>query len=136
MSMDIWAPAAENNTTGTISVTNKFLPVATYAPSVAISLASAATATAKAAAGTLLALKVTNRNAAARYLLLFNSTGSTAAIYDAFLIPGASMVIIGQDLLTQNGIFLSTGITWGMSTGNGSYVAATASETDVTVVFK
>lgn len=95
-----------------------------------------ATANLKAVAGRVLSLKATNRNAAVRYLQLFNSTGSTATVFDQWLIPAASMIVLGQDFFTDSGWLLSTGITWGVSTTAGSYVAATASETDVSGAYR
>jgi hypothetical protein len=98
------------------------------------SVGAAATANAKATSGTLLAITATNRNAAARYLQVFNSTGSTATVFYQWLVPASSMLILGDDFFVgENGTgwAFSTGITWGMSTTAGSYVAATAGETDV-----
>ncbi len=96
------------------------------------SLGAAATANAKAGAGNLYSITATNRNAAVRYLQLFDSTGATATVlYQWPVAVTAGLVIIGSDFFTEAGWRFSTGITWGMSTTAGSYVAATASETDV-----
>lgn len=94
------------------------------------SVGAATTANVKAAAGSLLSFTATNRNAAARYFQIYNTTGATTPVLYQWLIPAGSMVVIGTDFFTDMGWPLTTGITWGMSTTAGSYVAATASETD------
>lgn len=125
-----FAAVAEDNTNGVLAIAQKKLAVSTYAPSVFTNLGAATTANAKATAGNLYSITCTNRNIATRYLQVFNSTGSTATVLYQWAVPGSSTVIIGEDMFTQEGWFFSTGITWGVSTTAGSYVAATASETD------
>lgn len=105
-------------------------------PSTFASVGAATTGTAKAAAGVLFAITATNRNAAVRYLQLFDSTASTATVLYQWPITAAAAgvagyVDIGTEFFTAMGWAFSTGITWGVSTTAGSYVAATASETDV-----
>lgn len=106
-------------------------------PQTFTSLGAATTATAKASAGSLHSITATNRNAAVRYLQIFNSTGSTATVlYQWPVAATAGTIIIGSDFFTERGWPFSTGITWGMSTTAGSYVAATASETDVAGTYR
>lgn len=97
------------------------------------SVGAATTGTAKAAAGNLVSITATNRNAAIRYLQLFNSTSSTATVLYQWPIAASagSPLILGTETFTDLGWPFSVGITWGVSTTAGSYVAATASETDV-----
>lgn len=101
------------------------------------SLGAAATATPKAAAGSLLAITASNRNAAVRYLQVFNSTSSTATVLFQWPIPAITgttavgTVAVDSKFFSDNGWPFSIGITWGVSTTSGSYVAATAGEHDV-----
>lgn len=127
-------PVAEDNIRGVYAVAQKKLAGATYAPLAFSSIGAAATANVKAATGNLFAILATNRNAAVRYLQLYNSTASTAGtpvLQVAIPALGASSVILGSDFFTDEGWNFTTGITWGVSTTSGSYVAATAGETDV-----
>lgn len=101
-------------------------------PSTFQSVGAATTANVKAAAGSLLSLTATNRNGAARYLQIYNTTGATTPVFYQWVVPASAMIIVADDFfITDKGWPLSTGITWGMSTTAGSYVAATAIETDV-----
>jgi hypothetical protein len=93
---------------------------------------AAATAAIKATPGRLRGICVTNRNAAARYLLLFNSTASTATVYAGpFMLPPGDNTAIGADHLGKAGVAFTTGITFGISTSSSSYVAATGTEHDI-----
>lgn len=105
-------------------------------PQTFTSVGAATTANVKAAAGSLVSITATNRNAAVRYLQIFNTTGATTPVLYQWPITAAAAgvagyVDIGTEFFTDLGWTFSTGITWGVSTTAGSYVAATASETDV-----
>lgn len=138
-SSEQFAPVAEDNTNGVIAVQIKPLTVSTYAPSITNDWGSNVTLNVKASAGTTFSAIGVNRNAGTRYLQLHNTatTPSTAAVpLISFPVPTNSILFIGNDLLTNNGIFFSTGIAYAWSTTAGTYTAATASEHDTTVLFK
>jgi hypothetical protein len=87
----------------------------------------------KASSGALRSFKAINRNAAARYLQLFDSTSapdSTNVPIDEFLIPAASQIVIGTDFFTLQGAVFAVGVSFGFSTGSGTYTAATAGDHD------
>ncbi len=97
---------------------------------------AAATATVKAAPGIVRSFIVTNRNAAARYLLLFDATSGTtdASIRASFLIPPLSLggqIGVGADHLGKAGLVMAAGITYGISTSSSTYSAATSTESDL-----
>lgn len=104
---------------------------------------STGTAVIKASPATLLSLYVVNRNAAARYLQLFDQTGAVYAgdggagsgevpTYQ-FLVPAASAVTLP---LLPGGQSLVNGLVFGVSTTNGTYTAATATDHDVEAVYQ
>jgi hypothetical protein len=97
---------------------------------------AAATANIKATPGRVFAIVASNRNAAIRYLQIFDSTGATTTIKRQYLIPAGSEIGVGENILDNAGLHLSTGITYGFSTTAGSYVAATASEHDISVRYR
>ncbi len=96
-------------------------------------LGTATTATVKGKPGRVFQVVVVNRNASARYFQFYDTTSATTPIKWQFLVPAGDQIGVGTDIFGDNGAQFSTGITWGMSTTAGSYVAATASETDVTI---
>jgi hypothetical protein len=129
---EVYAPLAEDNQSGIIAVSQRKIALPTYCPATFTSLGAATTANVKTGGAVLYSITAANRNAAARYLQIFNSTSSTATVLYQWIVPGTSgQIIIGEEFFTPEGWFLSAGLTWGVSTTAGSYVAATASETDV-----
>lgn len=131
--------AAQSTWLVDLALSDRVLPwTALPEPSTFQSVGAATTANVKATSGSLLSIAATNRNAGIRYLQLFNSTSSTATVLYQWPIAAsaASTLILGTDFFTQMGWTFSTGITWGVSTTAGSYVAATAGETDVSGTYR
>lgn len=91
---------------------------------------STGSAVVKASGARLLSIHAANRNAASRYLQVFNSTGSTSTVYYQWLIPAGSQIELGTDFFTEIGWSFPTGLTVGISTSSGSYSAATAADHD------
>jgi hypothetical protein len=115
---------------------------ATGATSVSGNYAGAATTgNAKATAGLVFGLVASNANSSIRYMQLYNTTGATsgAPVFSVPLPGGTTnlpaVIAIGNDMLSPNGLYLSTGITWAISTAANSYVAATANEHTTSVIF-
>lgn len=122
-----------NNVLGTV---RKHPIVSTYSPSVSTSFGTATTANAKNTAGILKGFSVSNVNAAIRYFQIFNTTGATTPVLFSFPIAAGSATVpqfreIGKEIFGDNGYYLSTGITWGLSTTRDSYVAGTATDHQV-----
>lgn len=127
-----------NNVMGTI---NKVVIASTYTPSLDTAFGTAVTHNSKATAGLLMAVTVANFNTAVRYLQIYNSTGSTSGTPVAvFPIPAGSATApaiqtFGDTFFTRDGVYLSTGITWAISTTQATYTAATASDHNIDVVY-
>ena len=135
-----FAPVAEDNTNGVYAEVLKPLATATYAPSLATGFAVATKALVKATPGNVLAVRVSNQNAAVRYLLLHNKAtapGSTDVPLYAFAIEPGQSLGLGVDFFAGSGGFFSTGIGWAISTTPGAFTdAATAAEHVVAVHYK
>lgn len=130
----------EDSTNNLIATARKHPVVSTYSPSSSTSFGTAITANAKATPAIFKGARVTNINAAIRYFQIFNTTGATTPVLHSFPIPAGSGTVpglleLGEDILGSNGIYLSTGITWGISTTHASYVAATASDHNVNLFY-
>lgn len=105
---------------------------------------AAVSGTAKASSGHLRGLCAVNRNAAVRYLQLFDSASApnTGAVpIFQFPVPTAlSTTAVGMlvlsDIFGPDGWAFSNGITWGFSSAtNGTYTAATAADHDFVAVY-
>ena len=88
------------------------------------------TANIKATAGSLYSLTCTNLNASIRYLLLFDSTGSTAGtpVRSYPVYGNGGFLEIGLNILGLVGLNFSTGITFGFSTTATTYTAGSAGD--------
>jgi hypothetical protein len=128
-----------NNVLGTIT---KPVIGTTYSASIDPSFATLVTHNAKATAGQMLGAYASNANAGVRFLLVFDSTGSTAgAPKVAFPIPAGTTaapgsISLGSGLLGQNGLNFATGQTWAISTTAATYTAATAADHVVMFFYK
>lgn len=132
--------AGEDVANAVLGTVRKHPIVSTYSPSSSTSFGTAVTANAKNTAGILKGVDVTNINAAIRYLQIFNSTGSTATVLHSFPIPAGSATVpsrltLGEQFFGANGLYLSTGITWGISTTNATYTGATASDHNLNLLY-
>jgi hypothetical protein len=120
-----------NNTLGT---TDKPAIGAGYSFNLTRGFTSGTYQTAKTAPGNLGCIVVSNTNAAVRYLLIINSasapSGSTGLIVSLPIPAGTATspgyVMLGKDVL--NNLFLNAGIQIAVSTAEGTYTAATASD--------
>lgn len=126
----LYGEDATNNVLGTV---RKHPIVSTYSPTLTTSFGTATTGTAKGTPAIIKSAFVTNINAAIRYFQIFNSTGATTTVVMSFPIPAGSAtnpvaLNLGENIFTQNGYYLSTGLTWGISTLNATYNAATATD--------
>lgn len=134
------APVAEDNTNGVYGEVLKPLATGTYAPLLATGLGVATKANVKATPGNTLSVRVSNANAAARFLLLHNKASAPAAsdvpLY-AFYIPPASAIEIGAAFFVGSGGFFSTGIGWAISTTPATFTdAATAADHVIALHYK
>lgn len=106
------------------------------------SFGTAASAVSKATQGNLFSVHATNKNAAIRYLHLFNRSSvptlGTAPLFSFEIGAGSSITpataIVGSDFFGEDGLYFSTGITWGISTTNATYTAATAADHNVHLI--
>jgi len=92
------------------------------------SIGTNVTANIKASAGVLYSFNCTNLNDELRYLLIFNSTGSTAGtpLLSRPVYGNKGLLEIGMNVLGFSGLPLSTGITFAFSTAPLIYVAGSA----------
>jgi hypothetical protein len=106
------------------------VPVTSAGNSSYSSIGANATANIKNTAGVVYSLTCTNLNASTRYLLLFDSTGSTAGSpVGSYPVYGDSGFLeIGLNVLGLVGLSFSIGITFGFSTSATSYVAGSGSD--------
>lgn len=104
---------------------------------------AAVSGSAKASSGQLFGFVANNRNAAVRYLMVFDSA-SAPNVGDAplfqFPVPAiTSTTDVGKLLLGSEffapGWSFSNGITWGFSTTPNAYAAATAADHDFLAVY-
>ncbi|HYM97648.1 MAG TPA: hypothetical protein VET26_10115 [Candidatus Sulfotelmatobacter sp.] len=103
---------------------------------------AAVSGTAKAASGQLFGLFATNRNAAVRYLMVFDQPGApntgSAPVFEFPVSAITSTTAVGTLALGSNffapGWTFSNGITWGFSSTSGTYTAATAADHDLLLV--
>jgi hypothetical protein len=135
-----FAPVAEDNTNGVYAEVIKPLATSTYAPTLATGLGVATKANVKASAGNVLSVRVSNANAAARFLLLHNKATAPVAtdvpLY-AFYLPPASTIEIGAGFFVGSGGFFSTGIGWAISTTAATFTdSATAADHVLAVHYK
>ncbi len=109
-----------------------------YAPSLYSPITAVTKAFLKASAGNLLTFRVTNENAAKRYLQFFNRTtdpivASSTPIMSIPIPAGTAdnpgVLALGADFFTMGGDWFSTGIAFAISTTKTTFTdSATASE--------
>lgn len=102
-------------------------------PLVDASFGTATTNNSKSTSGIIQSVVVTNINSAIRYFQLYNGTSTSGTPIINIPIPaGASSNSPGSIILDTvffgDGLLFPQGITWAISTANGSYSAATASD--------
>lgn len=88
----------------------------------------------------LYGLSVTNTNASARYLKLYNSTGTptvgTTTLFSEYLIPGSTAGGGHSPNLPADGIAFTSGLAYGLATGAGTSTGApSAGEIIVTLQY-
>lgn len=132
------ALGAVDSDSGDVSLTNP-IPVTYPSRLNAVALGEASFVV-KATAGQLMGLKIRNRNASARFAMLFNSNSVPAnggvTPYDVFLLPLQSETIIGSDYFSLNGIALSLGIAIAVSsTESGTLTLATPADHDISAIY-
>jgi hypothetical protein len=94
-----------------------------------------ATATIRTGRGRVKSAIAFNRNATVRYLQFYDTTSATTPVYLQFPVPGGGGVILDDVFFGKLGVKFANGIAYGFSTTAGSYVAATAGESDLVVRF-
>jgi hypothetical protein len=81
---------------------------------------------------TLFSISAMNTGTGLRYLQVFDrSTTPSAGAAPVISVPvyaNSGFTVVDQQMLGPNGMTLSNGIAWGISTTPGTYTAATASE--------
>jgi hypothetical protein len=87
----------------------------------------------KASPGEIFSFFARNKNAAVRYVQLFDSptaptNGATPKAQWDIPAGGGGEIVIGTDFFTDDGVGFNTGISWGISTTDGTFTAATASD--------
>jgi hypothetical protein len=129
---EAYAPQAEDNTYQVIATSRRFIAAGAYSPTLLVKdFGATITKNAKSSAGVVTALIGVNNNAAVRYLQIHNTatTPSAGAVpLIVFRVPATSSILIGEDILSENGLYCSTGIAYAWSTTEGTYTAATAAD--------
>lgn len=130
--------AASDGTLATSSTAGAPAISATTSPSLDTSFGAKVTNNTKGTAAQLVSLRATNANAAVRYFQLFNATSATGTpIYSEPIPAGTttqpSSLILDSVFFGQGGKNFSTALSWGISTTQTSYTAATAADHSVTV---
>lgn len=97
------------------------------------SIGALATGIIKASGGTLFSFFARNKNAAVRYVQFFDRAtalagGETPKCQWDIPAGGGAEIVIGTDFFTNDGIGFNTGLVWGISTTDGTFTAATASD--------
>jgi hypothetical protein len=105
-----------------------------------LSAGSVITHTSKAAAGQLYSVYATNVNAAVRYLQIYDVNGSPSGTpIFSFPIPAGTAAspasVIIDNPFGPNGYYFANGITWAISTTNGTYTAGTPSDHNLNLVY-
>lgn len=134
-----FAPVAEDNTNGVYGVVQKPLATNTYAPTLFSNFGTDPDVSIKGSAGNVFGITCHNLNAAARFFQLHNKASAPGAGETpllTFLVPGSSMIVIGQELFGPNGVYFSTGIASGFSTTEATYTAGTSTDQFVQVTYK
>ena len=115
----------EDSTNTLIAVIEKPLSVSTYTPDLDTSAALEASSVTKASAGNLYGFSASNTNATGHWIQFFNSTTVPA---DA-TVPALEFAIGGEGTISQEwpkGRHFSTGISWCISSTNGTKTIAGA----------
>lgn len=138
-----YAPAYEDNANGVAGVQQKPIVSPLYSGTAFQAVLNDVDISAKAAPGNLLSIRATNINAAIRYLQIHNkasapSGGDSATI--SIPIPAGtstapSVVQLGNEFFGNNGLYLSTGISIGISTAATTFTAATTTDHVVTGMY-
>ena len=115
---------------------------AALAPSWSPNLAAVSANAVKSGAGNLRAFIGVNRNTSARYFQIWDSltVGSGTLLVqipvDGSTSPAVTVKGMGHDFFGPQGIQFSTGLSFGFSTTNTTYIAATAADHDAFIAYK
>lgn len=91
----------------------------------------------KASAGQIGSLYCRNTTASNRWIQLFNATSAPPSGVPilSFLVPPGSAILIERTFLGDDGTNFATGITWGLSTTETTFTAATATDGLVVIMY-
>ena len=137
-SREQYAPVAEDNFNGVFAMAMLPTTASVYTPTFTGSMGTRP-GVIKASPGVLYKVWVTSRATGSNYLQIFNNTtGPSGVPIASFQIASGSaqMGNIPDFDGTPWGIFLSTGISIGLSSQNTTYNAATATDYDWAIMFK
>lgn len=85
-------------------------------------------------------LVIHNRSVGTRFLQFFNRTtnppAATVPLWSIAIAPGERLILNARDLGGNDGLAFSTGLAWAMSTTEGTYTAATPSETSLILYWR
>lgn len=129
---DQYAPQYEDNTNGIAQVMVKPLASSTYAPTLFQNIGANATLNVKATTGNLFSLYCHNLTANDRWIQIHNTAttpGGAAVPRLSFYVPPLGVCEKGMgDFFSAAGLNYSTGIAFALSTTEGTYTAATATD--------
>lgn len=118
-------------------ITDYALP--NYPPSADVSFGTLVTNNSSAIKSFLKAVHVTNVNAAVRYLQFFNTLTATGTPVFSFPVSAGTAAAPGSLQLSGayfgNGFLFSAALTWGISTSAATYVAATAADHTLNLLY-
>lgn len=129
--------AGEDLTNNVLKVASAPVVSASYSGTGFTNAGAATKANQKASAGMLQSIRASNANAAVRYLQIHNKASAPAAGETAifsFVIPAGTaaapgIVMVDDAFFGLNGYYLSTGVSWAISTTSGTFTdSATAGE--------
>lgn len=86
----------------------------------------------------VMAFRCVNKNAAARYLQLFDSTtvpASGAVPTAVFTVPLTSAISVGSEFFSLQGLLFKDGLVWAFSTTEATYTAGAAADQVTHIVF-
>lgn len=137
---EVYAPAAEDNTTGVIAVLPKPIAVNTYAPSVGTDFGATLTKNIKSSAGNLMGVYGSNNSTGSIRWLQLHNTSTVPAVSGipllTFQVLNNNSITVGNNYLTPAGVYFSNGIAYAWSTTAGNYQQASGPDHNTMIIFK
>lgn len=139
-----YAPVAEDNNNGVIAVMHKPFYGSAYSATPFAIFGTDVDLAVKTSAGNIYSIVATNINAAVRYIQIHNKASAPAGADVPILslpIPAGTSTApserkYGSEIFGANGLYLSTGVSVGISTTEATFTAATTTDHDYFGLYK